>query len=303
MFPCPSTPSYGIIPGIPISPLTYPDTSVRGGGGVCTAITGSERCSVRKTDAFAGCRHAAKAEGGYWSKLPAPCINCQLQLEMYANSSPVDSTQSLPHEKLEAVVARHRRSPFRKPILHYNERAFEQAVTAWRASGLSRLILDSGCGVGLSTMNLAVLYPDHFVIGVDQSAHRLTRNTFWSGDTPRNHVLVRAELSDFWRLLDRERIRLDRHYLLYPNPWPKIGQLQRRWHGHPVFPLLPRLGGTFECRSNWRIYIEECARALGFLGVGDVLVEPVQPDPPITPFERKYHDSGHSLWRCGTTFP
>lgn len=72
----------------------------------------------------------------------------------------------------------------------------------------------------------------------------------------------------------------------------------------------------FECRSNWRIYIEECALALRRLtgltaAVEAYLPMPAPPDDaglvgagagpaqnsPISPFERKYLASGHSLWR------
>ena len=61
---------------------------------------------------------------------------------------------------------------------------------------------------------------------------------------PANAVLIRADLVDFWRLLADNGVRLARHYNLYPNPWPKIGHLARRWHGHPVFPALLELGGV-----------------------------------------------------------
>lgn len=221
---------------------------------------------------------------------------------MYANSRAVVSAQTGPHEKLQPIVERHLRSPFRKPVMPYNVRAFEQAMEAWRRSGRGTLVLDSGCGVGLSTLNLAVRHPEHFVIGVDQSADRLARNTVWPHEVPANHIRVRAELADFWHLLHREGIVLAAHYLLYPNPWPKAAQLQRRWHGHPVFPILPALGGAFECRSNWRVYIEECALALGWLGVDGARVERIEPEKPLTPFERKYRDSGHELWRCTALF-
>jgi tRNA G46 methylase TrmB len=111
-------------------------------------------------------------------------------------------------------------------------------------------------------------------------------------------IRVRADLVDYWRLLLASGVKPARHYVLYPNPWPKIGQLARRWHGHPVFPAVVALGGRFECRSNWRIYIEECAAALTLLTRLPVAVEAFTPPAPITPFEQKYIASGHSLWRC-----
>jgi tRNA G46 methylase TrmB len=160
------------------------------------------------------------------------------------------------------------------------------------------LILDAGCGVGLSTFHLARQFPDHFVVGVDQSSDRLARNTAWPAALPDNLIRVRADLVDYWRLLHAEGIVLARHYLLYPNPWPKIGHLARRWHGHAVFPTVVALGGELECRSNWRIYIEECAAALTQLSGARVACEPYAPEAPITPFEQKYIASGHALWRC-----
>lgn len=217
---------------------------------------------------------------------------------MFANSRPVTSAQTGVHKHLSALVARHAVSEFRKPVQAYNREAFETGMEAWRAAGEPPLILDAGCGVGLSTLHLAAQFPDHFVIGVDQSEHRLARNIKWGGEPPRNATWVRADLVDFWRLLLASSVKPTRHYVLYPNPWPKIGQLSRRWHGHPVFPAMVALGGHFECRSNWRIYVDECATALSMLTGKEVVAEAFAPTYPITPFEHKYFASGHSLWRC-----
>lgn len=217
---------------------------------------------------------------------------------MFANSRPVTSAQTGVHVHLAALVARHAASEFRKPLQAYNREAFDAGMEAWRAAGEPPLILDAGCGVGLSTLHLAAQFPDHFVIGVDQSEHRLMRNIKWEGEPPRNATWVRADLVDFWRLLLASGVKPARHYVLYPNPWPKIRQLSRRWHGHPVFPAVVGLGGHFECRSNWRIYIDECAAAISMLTGREVVAEPFVPTDPITPFEQKYLASGHSLWRC-----
>ncbi|MFL6716834.1 MAG: tRNA (guanine(46)-N(7))-methyltransferase TrmB, partial [Burkholderiaceae bacterium] len=207
------------------------------------------------------------------------------------------------HDDLAQQVAKHAATVFRKPVTDYNRSAFEASIAAWEAHGRPPLILDAGCGVGLSTLHLAARHPDHFVIGIDQSADRLARQVHWSDALPANCLRLRADLVDYWRLLLESGVRPARQYLLYPNPWPKKQHLGRRWHGHPVFPAVVALGGQFECRSNWRIYIDECAAALTQLTGMPVQTEPFPALAPITPFEEKYSASGHALWRCRLALP
>lgn len=216
---------------------------------------------------------------------------------MDGNSRFIHSAQDGPHADLAILFQRHLAHPFRKPLLDYNRLAVAQALAARDAwNPAAPLILDAGCGVGWSTLRLAAAFPDHFVFGVDQSVDRIERGK--PAALPANAVLIRADLVDVWRLLAAQGIRLARHYNLYPNPWPKIGHLARRWHGHAVFPVWRELGGIVECRSNWRIYIEEMALALGWLSAREVCAEAYVTDDPLTPFEKKYLASGHELWRC-----
>lgn len=214
----------------------------------------------------------------------------------YANSRIPVSAQQAAHEQLLARVDKHLREPFRKPCLEYNRAALRQSLAGW--DGRAPLILDAGCGVGHSTIALARAHPDHWVIGVDQSEDRLNRRKpYPDALMPANLVFVRADLVDYWRLLVEEGVSLSRHYILYPNPWPKIGHLGRRWHAHPVFPFIPRLGGVLECRTNWQVYAEEFALALGRACATRVVWTPFETDQPLTPFERKYRDSGQTLYR------
>lgn len=214
----------------------------------------------------------------------------------YANSRIPASAQQGVHEHLAARLERHLAAPFRKPYADYNRAAFGASLAGW--NGSAPLILDAGCGVGHSTIQLARAYPDHWVIGVDQSEDRLTRRKpYPEALLPKNMVFVRADLVDYWRLLEEAGLRLARHYLLYPNPWPKIGHLGRRWHAHPIFPTLPRLGGVLECRTNWQVYIEELAFALTRATGRVVAWERFEASAALTPFERKYRDSGQPLFR------
>lgn len=153
-------------------------------------------------------------------------------------------------------------------------------------------MLDAGCGTGSSTHALAERHPGAQVLGIDRSEHRLAR----APAAHSNELRVRARLEDAWRLLQLRGERPIRQYLLYPNPWPKPGHLGHRWYAHPVWPVVLALGGVLTLRSNWRIYVEECATALRLHGLHVPPVVSFSPDVALTPFERKYADSGHALY-------
>jgi len=220
---------------------------------------------------------------------------------MQASSRAIVSNQSGPHEDLARRVARALAHPLRKPVAEHTCDAFEAARYWLESRGESPLILDAGCGVGLSTRQLAEAFPDHAVIGVDRSADRLSRD---HGPLPTNALLARADLVDFWRLALADGWQPARHYLLYPNPYPKASLLKMRWQAHPVFPVILALGGSLELRSNWWLYVEEFALAI--TQATGVSVEAARYDPDgvyLTPFETKYHQSGQPLWRLAVTLP
>lgn len=212
------------------------------------------------------------------------------------NSRIVTSPQQGIHPRLDELLDRHLASDWLQPLHPPSVAAFE-TLDNMLSGETHSIVLDSGCGTGESTRILARAMPDCLIVGVDKSAARLKQTG--SGSFPRregNAIWLRAELETFWRLALQAAWRLHRHYIFYPNPWPKPAQLQRRWHAHPVFPSLLGLGGRLEMRSNWRIYALEFARAVNrVLGVN---VKPGTPpdSPDISPFERKYRDSGHRLY-------
>jgi tRNA G46 methylase TrmB len=206
------------------------------------------------------------------------------------------------HERLAEIVQRHANTRWQAPLHRPTTETFH-SVTAWRSAQGEHLplVLDAGCGTGESTRRLAERHPHALVLGVDQSAARLRRVNAEAGFASDGQVAwVRAELSTIWRLLQEAAWPVSHQYLLYPNPWPKPGQVQRRWHGHPVFPTVAAVGGHLELRTNWRIYADEFHLALHRLRETPEAVRRLAPKPEaLTPFERKYAASGHDLWQVG----
>ena len=86
----------------------------------------------------------------------------------------IRSNQKDVHESLEKIVTKHLNTEFMRPIPEHQIEIFniiDDIVT----NAQKPIILDSGCGTGLSTQNLAKQFPNHLVIGVDRSLHRLNK--------------------------------------------------------------------------------------------------------------------------------
>jgi tRNA (guanine-N7-)-methyltransferase len=212
---------------------------------------------------------------------------------MAGDSKPVKSSQPFSHPALGRLVAKHLRGETQRPAAEHTRIAFNEVserVTQHRGA----LIFDSFCGTGMSTALLAEKNPGCLVIGIDKSSHRLSRHQPGITD---NYLLVQADCGDFWRLARQAGWQLSKHFLLYPNPWPKPGHLKRRVHGSPELVDLLALGGQVELRSNWQVYVEEFGIAL-VLCQQHPHIKQLGCDEPLSLFESKYLQSGHQLWRC-----
>lgn len=201
----------------------------------------------------------------------------------------VSSGQTDIHPRLHELTQKHLLHRWKQPLHAPTVDAWMRLKNEHGLMSSDRFILDSGCGTGASSIQLAELNPDCKVLGVDQSVSRLTTNGILNGFyTNNNLILMRAELSSLWRLMLAEGYQPQFHYLLYPNPWPKSSQVKRRWHAHPVFPDLLSLGCDLELRCNWDIYAKEFAAAAGQLCNRDFAVRRFTGAANSTPFEQKY---------------
>jgi tRNA G46 methylase TrmB len=223
---------------------------------------------------------------------------------LQGNSKTIHSKRAAVHENLETTVHKHINNVSQRPFAEHSQHALKMLLEQWRTFSkninpevnyTAPLILDACCGTARSTFAIAAAHPNCFVVGVDQSIHRLNKHN----TMPKNAVTIQANLLDLYRLIAAEQINLFKHYILYPNPWPKPTQLKRRWHAMPCFPDMLKLGGLIEVRSNWNVYIEEFAFALALSGF-ETEVREYSTHSPITAFEEKYIASGHPLYYLQT---
>jgi len=216
-----------------------------------------------------------------------------LTSKVLGDSKAIITNQPDIHEKLEEVVRKHLKHPSQKPYQQHTLDAFSEVDERVKTFE-GEIILDSCCGVGQSTRILAQQNPNALVIGVDKSAHRINRNVDdqWKVD---NYILIRADLNDFYRLVKKAGWEVSKHFILYPNPWPKSKHLQRRWHGSAVFPEIVTIGKTLILRSNWRLYLEEFQFAAKIAG-REGNISQISNETPLTPFEAKYQASGQTCY-------
>ncbi len=217
----------------------------------------------------------------------------------FTPAKPITSPQTDIHDNLEKNVLRHLQHTHQKPIAEHNRQAFTHAYRYWQ-HGKSPAILDSGCGTGESSRYLAKKFPDHLVIGVDQSEKRLShKDNHYLAD---NCLLLRCECSDCWALAKQYEWSFALHTLFYPNPYPKPQQLQRRWHGHAAFNNLLNISKGIILRTNWSLYAQEFYKALKVAKnydhwSYDSIINHYTSPEAITAFERKYQLSKHDLWQ------
>lgn len=214
---------------------------------------------------------------------------------MHSNSRKIISNQGDVHPNLESILSRYSSSQYLAPISELSLRTFELIYNLVEDSD-KPIIMDSGCGTGDSTVSLAKLFPDHLVIGLDKSKHRLSKVD--QKYKASNAIFLRANLPDIWRLFEEYDMRVAFHFLLYQNPWPKKHHLKRRWHAHPSFSSLLNISDQVVMRTNWELYAKEFCLAVKTLKNYEIKYSRVINRSPLSAFEAKFFASNLNCYEA-----
>lgn len=177
-------------------------------------------------------------------------------------------------------------------------------------TGFEAYVLEIGAGVGWHAVMWAKNHPQDCIVAVEHSRERFAKlegrseNMAAKSDEPAPNLFpIHADAESFVvHCLPRET--LDRVFLLYPNPYPKQSQSNKRWHNMPFMSeLLSRLktDGLIEMATNEDFYAAEYFdQMLGEWKLELVSEERVSKDAdpdflPRTHFEKKYYERGEML--------
>lgn len=212
------------------------------------------------------------------------------------NSKNVTTSQNEIHSDLLKIVEKHKRTDFKKPRSEFTTSAFNEIEKTLLGK---KIIVDAGCGVGLSSYYLALENPDQLILGIDRSLDRLERNNFFKKELPTNLLFVRGKLDEWWPLLlelhKKKELFVTANYILYPNPYPKPKSLKLRFHANPVFKSIMEFESKIILRSNFLLYLEEFKEAASVYK-RKASISLLEISRPLTYFEKKYHESGHALY-------
>jgi tRNA G46 methylase TrmB len=164
------------------------------------------------------------------------------------------------------------------------------------------LDVEIGCGVGLHPIRYARAHPERDLIAFERTSEKFEK---FSGRLKTHPPLpnLRPVHGDAiaWITHGLKPQSVDQYFLLYPNPYPKEGQRNLRFHEMPFFTQIKatlKPGGMFTMATNERFYAEESkARMLGTWGFTLVSEEVLGADfVPRTHFEKKYLARGLPCW-------
>lgn len=161
--------------------------------------------------------------------------------------------------------------------------------------------LEIGAGAGLHAIRYGQQNPDRFLIALERTskADRFQRRL-------KNHPMITNVLglrvdAIPWITHNVPSQSLSRVFLLYPNPYPKSGHKNLRWHHMPFTQfLISRLkpGGEITLATNERFYFDEAV--VSFQKIWGLQLKSREQlhreSPARTHFEKKYLQRGLPCW-------
>jgi tRNA (guanine-N7-)-methyltransferase len=171
----------------------------------------------------------------------------------------------------------------------------DPAFLKWKEQYSSHLSVEIGCGQGLHPIRWAQAHPKQAMVAIERTQTKFHKALGrWNKHSLPNLFLVHQEAQS-WIPVHLGPSSVDTFYLLYPNPYPKESQANKRWQRNPFMAkLLETLkpSGRIELASNLPWFVDEAKLYMqnywNLQLEQEERVDQVQGFEPRTHFEKKY---------------
>ena len=168
------------------------------------------------------------------------------------------------------------------------------------------LDVEIGCGVGLYSVNYALQNPKRTLVAIDRSEVRMAKMLERMTQAGEVLNLIPIRENAIWFVSHEiQPDSVENYFFLYPNPYPKKKQANKRWYRMPFMQhLLATLKkkGRIHLATNMKYYAEETEEFLiqvwGLQLVDKKIYSSIDECPfaPRTHFEKKYLERGETCW-------
>ena len=174
---------------------------------------------------------------------------------------------------------------------------------SWFHQSWSSRSIEVGCGAGLHPIQIAKQNPNNAHLALERTQNKFHSFKQRIKTHNLNNLMGLNEEALLWLPVHIEKNTVDSFYFLYPNPYPKEKQSNKRWHRSPFFEFVLKSlkpGGLIHFATNESWYAEECFHyCKEFWKLKDTKCELIT-DPmdfkPRTHFEKKYLLNGQTCY-------
>ncbi|WP_155079819.1 SAM-dependent methyltransferase [Piscirickettsia salmonis] len=156
------------------------------------------------------------------------------------------------------------------------------------------LDIEIGCGVGMHPLLYASAHPERFLIAIEKTREKFGKFSKKNNTIgPYQNLLPIHGNSTYWLPQHIGSQEVDQYFILYPCPYPRAAQANKRWFNMPFMAYLIdtlKPGGTITLATNEQFYFDEAhqqAQDIWGLTIQESRLLP-QNFPARTHFEKKY---------------
>lgn len=178
--------------------------------------------------------------------------------------------------------------------------AIAQSEQPWRKLiGNRKLVIEIGPGVGLHPLQYAKVNPDKFIVGIEKTTEKHTKFARRVQHHPEvNNVMAIHANAVEWISKNIGENEVSEYFLLYPNPYPKAAQKNKRLMHMPFMHYLintMKTGATLTIATNmYFFYLDAKETIIELELVKDSIISITSKGR--THFERKYLQDGQKCY-------